>query len=91
MGIFWSLVASVLPQLENQGEDKHVESILVPRLDESSNLSSSTEQVSDETNKTLKDLTLSLHPKTQVFLMTSTLRLPKFRITSKIMCVTIIN
>ena len=35
-------MASVLPQHENEGEDKHVESKLVPRLDESSNLSSST-------------------------------------------------
>jgi len=41
-GIRLQLVASVLPQLENQSEDKHVESKLVPRLDESSNLSSST-------------------------------------------------
>ena len=37
----WS-VASVLPQPDNQSEDKHVESKLVPRLDESSSLSSST-------------------------------------------------
>lgn len=32
-----------MPIPDNQSEDKHVESRLVPRLDESSNLSSSTE------------------------------------------------
>ena len=41
-GLRLQLVASVLPQHQNQSEDKHVESRLVPRLDESSNLSSST-------------------------------------------------
>ena len=35
-------MASVLLQHENLGEDKHVESILVPRLDEGSIPSSST-------------------------------------------------
>ncbi len=35
-------MASVLPFPDNLSEDKHVESKLVPRLDESSNLSSST-------------------------------------------------
>lgn len=35
-------MASVLLVPDNEGEDKHVESRLVPRLDESSNLSSST-------------------------------------------------
>lgn len=37
-------MASVLFYPDNQGEDKHVESRLVPRLDESSNLSSSTKK-----------------------------------------------
>jgi len=36
-------VASVLLFPDNEGEDKHVESKLIPRLDESSNLSISTE------------------------------------------------
>ena len=35
-------MALVLLGSDNEGEDKHVESELVPRLDESSNLSSST-------------------------------------------------
>ena len=35
-------MASVLLGPDNEGEDKHVESELIPRLDESSNLSSST-------------------------------------------------
>ena len=38
------LVASVLQQVENEGEDKHVESKLIPRLDEGSNPSNSTNQ-----------------------------------------------
>ena len=37
-------MASVLLGPDNEGEDKHVESELIPRLDESSNLSSSTEK-----------------------------------------------
>lgn len=35
-------MASVLLFPDNEGEDKHVESKLIPRLDESSNLSIST-------------------------------------------------
>lgn len=35
-------MASVLLFPDNEGEDKHVESKLIPRLDESSNLSTST-------------------------------------------------
>lgn len=35
-------MALVLPQHENEGRDKHVESGSIPRLDESSTLSSST-------------------------------------------------
>ena len=38
-------MASVLLGPDNEGEDKHVESELIPRLDESSNLSSSTEKL----------------------------------------------
>ena len=37
-------MASVLLGPDNEGEDKHVESELIPRLDESSKLSSSTEK-----------------------------------------------
>lgn len=36
------MAASYLPTDDNQLEDKHVESVFVPRLDESSNLSIST-------------------------------------------------
>lgn len=36
------MVVLILPTVENQVKTKHVESILVPRLDESSNLSIST-------------------------------------------------
>lgn len=36
------MVASVLLILENSGEDKHVESVWLPRLDEGSTPSSST-------------------------------------------------
>ena len=36
-------MASVLPTLENLGEDKHVESLLFPCLDEGSTPSSSTD------------------------------------------------
>ena len=39
-------MASVLLFPDNEGEDKHVESKLIPRLDESSNLSISTEKAS---------------------------------------------
>lgn len=37
------MVASVLLILENLGEDKHVESVWLPRLDEGSTPSSSTD------------------------------------------------
>jgi hypothetical protein len=39
------LVASVLPTLENLSEDKHVESLLFPCLDEGSTPSSSTKTI----------------------------------------------
>jgi len=38
-------VASVLPTLENLSEDKHVESLLFPCLDEGSTPSSSTHKM----------------------------------------------
>ena len=41
-------MASVLSVPDNQSEDKHVESSLVPRLDEGSNPSSSTMDKKDE-------------------------------------------
>jgi len=44
-------VASVLLAPDNEGEDKHVESRLVPRLDESSNLSSSTRMIHSESQR----------------------------------------
>lgn len=41
-------MASVLSVPDNQSEDKHVESSLVPRLDEGSNPSSSTNRVDNQ-------------------------------------------
>lgn len=42
-------MASVLSVPDNQSEDKHVESSLVPRLDEGSNPSSSTVDIDNQT------------------------------------------
>ena len=41
-------MALVLPQHENEGRDKHVESGSIPRLDESSTLSSSTNNANNQ-------------------------------------------
>lgn len=41
-------MASVLSVPDNQSEDKHVESSLVPRLDEGSNPSSSTNKIDNQ-------------------------------------------
>ena len=52
-------MASVLLMPDNEGEDKHVESRLVPRLDESSNLSSSTKATDSFSGLFLSNFILS--------------------------------
>ena len=47
-------MASVLLLPDNEGEDKHVESELIPRLDESSNLSSSTEKTGKQAGSLIR-------------------------------------
>ena len=53
-------MALVLPQHENEGRDKHVESGSIPRLDESSTLSSST---SNANNQCVAQITPGFTPK----------------------------
>ena len=50
------MVVLILPTVENQVKTKHVESILVPRLDESSNLSISTQSLMKDNEKSCNSL-----------------------------------
>ena len=56
-------MASVLSVPDNQSEDKHVESSLVPRLDEGSNPSSSTMYFRTKSDKTSKTSDYQIVPR----------------------------